>query len=494
MRDAIRSILLPVLLLQVFHTCWAQSEATSIGPVQVPYLDREIPGMAPLPDDPDDAPSPDRSGWPRYLRMEGRAGTAPFDANQRLSIGYGIYGLLETPNHGTLLIDGTYAPPNGGGTVTLRQRFMPLDGGWLTSNEMGVISPPVPDIARQPSRVFLPYSLQMGMSTSWENPGLGLQWMASLGEPGQLALQPASGFRKLPGQRMAIAGAWSPGDKLNSQSPTMGWTFAVRHENGRRVSVLDAPIQPTDFVDAQSTLLVLQHQDATHRLRGQAMTTQSSRYGGSRQGFWFDGEWSDGPLTHNASVYHLQPDLNWANLPMANDLMGASVRSAWRTRQWSAEGSIDWIDSVTGRQGQGLYATGSARWRLNRDHTIGAGAAVRSYGGKAWNSYLDWRIRNDWGNSGFRLEATREGKNANSHGLLWDQEWQMPQSWTLGTSLGIRTYRDDLVAATYSAWTAALSFSTPLTSRSSLRGNLSSEQSNQSHTRYGLNVGIAGAV
>ena len=484
-----RPLLPRFLLLSLLpaHPVWAQNGALAVAPL-APYVDREIEGLAPPPDEGDAAPH-DRSGWPRYLRAEGRAGTKPFDTDRRARIGYGIYGLLETPNHGTLSIDGTYASADSSGTVTLRQRAMPLDGGWLTSNELGVINPPVPAIVRKPSRVFLPYSLQLGLSTTWENPGRGLQWMASSGEPGRLDFLPASGFGKLSGRRTAFAGQWRIDSDPVTPAPDTGWTVALRHEDGRRVSNRDTASQPGELANAQSTLLALRHEGATLRLQAQAMTTQSSLYTGSRQGFWVDGEWDEGPRTHSLGAYRLQRDLNWAHLPMANDLAGANLRSTWRTRQWSAEGSIDWIDSVSGRTSSGFFATGSARWRLNRDHTLGAGATVRGFGGSARNTYLDWRIRNGWGTSGLRLESTHSESEPDSRGLAWDQEWLMPQSWALSTSLGVRAFQAGPADGVRSAWTAAISFSAPLTSRSSLRGNLTSEQGSHGQFRHGLNLG-----
>ncbi|MDZ4360827.1 MAG: hypothetical protein U1B84_31170, partial [Variovorax sp.] len=356
-----------------------ESPAASTAPA---YVDRVMEGLAPATDADGEGPAYDRSGWPRFLRLETRLGTQPFDQARKARIGYGIYGLLETPNHGTLSVDGTYAPRDSSGTLTLRQRGMPVTGGWLASHELGVITPPAPGIMRLPSRIFVPSAIVQGASADWENPGSGVQLQASTGEPGRLDFLPASGFRKLPGQRTSFGGQWRINAGDTDPLSRQGWTVALQHEDARRVSNLDVPTATSEIVDADSTLLALRHEGAEHRIQGQVVRTRSSDVSGERNGFWIDGEWDEGPRKHGAGAYRLEPDLSWAQLPLASDILGAYVRSSWRTRQWSAEGSIDWLDSVTNRSsGSGFFATGSARWRLNRDHSLGAGSTVRRFAG-----------------------------------------------------------------------------------------------------------------
>ncbi|WP_300649029.1 carboxypeptidase-like regulatory domain-containing protein [Hydrogenophaga sp.] len=430
-----------------------------------------------------------REGLPRFLRLETRLGTQPFDQAQSVRIGYGIYGLLETPNHGTLSIDGAYAPRDSSGTLTLRQRAMPIEGGWFTSNELGVITAPAPDITRLPARIYLPSAILRGLSTEWENPEGGLQLQASTGEPGRLDFQPANGFRQLPGRRTTLGGQWrinaSGADVLSRQ----GWTAALRHEDARGVSTLDNPQQAGDFVDANSTLLALRHESGEYQIQGQLMSTRASNVQGARNGFWIDSEWEDGPRRHGLGAYRLEPDLTWANLPVASDIVGAYVRSSWRTRQWSAEGSLDWLDSISGRTTNGVFATGSARWRINRDHTLGAGTALRSFNGTAWSTYGDWRFQNGWGTSGLRVEFTGGEGQGDSRALIWDQEWVVPQGWALSTSLGYTAYSATSSLPAENTSTGAISGAVPLTSRSSMRGNFSVERNDSGQVRHSLNVG-----
>jgi hypothetical protein len=467
---------------------WAQT--TPAAPATAPaYVDRVIENLPPEPTDDAEAYPYDREGWPRFLRLETRLGTQPFDQARKTRIGYGIYGLLETPNHGTLSIDGTYAPSDSSGTLTLRQRAMPLAGGWLASNELGVINSPAPGIMRLPSRVFVPSAILQGISTEWENPGHGVQLQAATGEPGRLDFLPASGFRRLPGRRTSFGGQWRVNASDAQPLSNQGWTLALQHEDARDVSSLDVPLQAGDIVDANSTLLALRHESAEHRIQGQVVSTQASNLAGARNGFWIDSEWDDGPRRHGVGAYRLDPELTWAQLPLASDIVGAYVRTSWRTRQWSAEGSVDWLDSVSGLSGSGYYATGSARWRLNRDHTLGAGSTVRRFNGDAWSNYGDWRFQNPWGTSGLRLEFSGGDNQADSRRLTWDQDWVVPQGWTLSTSLGAGTYADTASQPGETAWSAALSVSAPLSSKASLRGNFNTERNNAGQERHSLNLG-----
>jgi len=466
-------------------TCWPAAWAQN-APA---YVDRVMEDLPPEPADDTQDQAYDREGLPRFLRLETRLGTQPFDQARKTRIGYGIYGLLETPNHGTLSVDGTYAPSGSSGTLTFRQRAMPLSSGWLMSNELGVINPPSPRILQLPARVYLPSTILQGASTEWESPGEGLQLQASTGQPGRLDFLPASGFRKLSGQRTAVSGQWRLNAGDTNPLSNQGWTIALRHEDANRVSNQEIPTQPGDIVSASSTLLALRHEGAEHRIQGQVVSSQSSNVAGARNGFWIDSEWDDGPRKHGLGAYRLEQDLNWANLAMANDLVGAYARTNWRTRQWSAEGSVDWLDSISGRSGSGFFATGSARWRLNRDHSLGAGSTLRRFDGDAWSTYGDWRFQNGWGTSGLRLEFTHGDNEAQSRWLTWDQEWLVPPGWSISTSLGTGAYDATATQPSESVWSAALSLSAPLSSRSSLRGNLNTEQSNTGTSRNSLNLG-----
>jgi hypothetical protein len=226
-------------------------------------------------------------------------------------------------------------------------------------------------------------------------------------------------------------------------------------------------------------------------MRANATGSRPSNVPGSRSGYWIDAEIDDGPRRYGGGVFRLEPDMSWAHLPMANDISGAYLRASWRTRQWSAETAIDWLRSLSGRSDDGFYTTSGARWRLSRDTSLGAGFSLRSFAGDAWNTYADWRWTNTLGTTGLRLDLDGGESQGDRRMLTYDQEWPVPQSWTLTTSLGAG--RTEAHAATQqpaeNLWSAALNVSAPLTSRSSVRAHLSTENGSTSQRRNSINLG-----
>jgi hypothetical protein len=470
------------------------SASTDQGAAPAPYLDREIEGLAPQAADTNELPDYNAEGLPRFLRLETRLGTQPFEAERKTRIGYAVFALVETPNHGTLSADGSYAPNAKRGTLTLRQRGLPWDGGWLANHELGVINTLAPTITRLPSRIFVPSAIVQGASAEWENAGQGLQLQAATGQPGRLEGLPTSGFRSLAGRRTSLGMQWhldGNDDALATSAPGMGWTLALRHERASGVSSLDNPGLPTDFIDANSTQLAVRHASSDWRVQGQLVDTSASNVSGSRRGFWVDSEWDEGPRTHGAGVFRLEPNLTWAQQPLPSDISGAYLRTAWRTRQWSAEAAIDWLRSISGRASDGTYATASARWRLGRGSSLGTGFSVRDFDGRAWDGYGDWRFDSGWGTSGLRLELSGGASQARVHRLIYDQDWNMPQGFSLATSLGAG--RVGLHPGTgepaQDVWNAALSLSAPVGYNALVRGNLNTEQGSGSSRRWSLNLG-----
>ena len=467
----------------------AQAAATAPA---APYVDREIEGLAPETSAIESAPY-DPAGLPRFLRLETRLGTQPFDEQRRARLGFAAFALVETPNHGTLSLDGSVSPKEGRGSLTLRQRGMPWDGGWLANHELGVINTPAPDITRLPSRVFVPSSLVQGVGAEWNNAGRGLQLQAATGTPGRLEGLPTSAFKSLSGQRSSLGAQWQLGGDNADGNGTdrLGWTAALRAESARDVSLLDNPLTPADREDADAAQVALRYEAPGLRLQGQAVHNTSSRVNGGRSGYWVDGEWDEGPRRHGLGLFRLEPDLSWAAQPLPSDLSGAYARTAWRTRQWSAEASLDWLRSISGRAANGSYATASARWRLARNSSLGTGFSLRRFDGEAWDAYGDWRFASGWGPSGLRLEFGGGQSVVSRQQLIYDQDWTVPQGFSLNTSLGVGRLGRDPVSgeAPQNLWSAALSLSAPLGDSTLLRGTFNTEQGSGNSRRWGLNLG-----
>jgi len=470
--------------------------ATAASAPTTAYVDREIQGLAPDAPDLGTEPAYNAAGLPRFLRLETRLGTQPFDLQQSTRLGFSLFGLVETPNHGSLSVDGSLDPREQRGSLTLRQRGMPWDGGWLANHELGVINTPAPDITRLPSRIFVPSTLIQGAGAEWNNPGRGLQLQAATGTPGLLEGLPSSAFERLQGRRSSLGAQWHLGgdsDPSGFSGSRQGWTAALRAESARGISPFSDPLALASLEDADATQLVLRHEGERQRIQGQFVNNSSSRVVGARNGFWIDSEWDDGPRRHGLGVYRLEPELSWAGQPLPSDLTGVYARSSWRTRQWSAEGSVDLLRSITGRASSGSFVTGSARWRLASQSSLGAGFSLRRFDGQAWDSFTDWRFPSAWGPSGLRLELAGGNSVANRQELIYDQDWNVPEGFSLATSLGAgRLGRDPVTSeAPQDLWRAALSLSAPVGSRAQVRGNLNTEQGSGNSRRWGLTLGAS---
>lgn len=464
----------------------APARAQTAANAPAPYEDRIIEGLAPLTDENDGQNDYDRGGWPRYLRLETRLGNQAFDASRRARLAYALEGLLETPNHGTLSVDGSVSPSPREQTLTLRQRALPLPGGWTGDHDLGVITAPGTDLSRLPSRVLLPGTQLRGLSGQWEHNGQGLQLLAAGGEPGQLTSQPVTGFRGLGGRRHLAGAQWrSPGARTTEPD---GWSLALQHERATDVLTNTTLDNPSGRTDADATHLALRRESASHRSQAQLVSGRSGVGAASARGVWVDSEWDEGPRQHGLSLYRLEPGLSWAAQAMPADVQGATLRSQWRTRQWSAEASYDWLRSVSGRLGNGSYASASARWRIDRDNQFSAGAALRRFDGQAWNSFADWRRANDWGQSGWRLElAGGTDLQGPARVLSYDQEWAVPLGWTVSSTLGIGRYA--VAQGSDDFWSGALALQAPLSNGADLRGQLGTERRDNGQQRHNLNLG-----
>lgn len=458
-----------------------------------PYQDRVIEGLKPDTGDTQGSDAYNPDGWPRYLRFETRLGTRPFDNLQRTEGSFSLYGALDTLNHGSLSLDGTYAPRSRTSSLTLRQRGMPFAGGWTANHELGVLNSPAPSLAHLPSRITLPSSIVRGVSAEWEQPAGGLSLLAATGEPGRLESLPASGFQAQGGRRSTLGAQWHLGGQTDStKAGTLpGWSFALLHEAASGMDNDTDTSTPPGTDRASASYAALRHETDDTRIQGQLVASSATADSGRSQGFWVDGEWDNGPRTQGLGLYRLDPGLHWAQRPLASDVQGFYYRQTWRTRQFSAEGSLDWLRTVSRRAGQGVYGTASARWRLDRDNTVGGGFSARRFDGNAWSTYADWRWRNPFGPSGFRLELSGGELNPATRTLSYDQEWPVPLNWTLNTSLGVGSRGayapTEQPAETF--WSAAVALSVPVSSTASVRGNLSTEQGSAGQRRHNLNLG-----
>lgn len=465
-----------------------QSSAAKPSPAKVlpdkVYEDRVIDGLtAPIQDDDAEAEANyNAEGWSRQLRFETRLGQDSFNnQRQHRTAGVALYGLIETPNHGVLSIDGQIASNPSGSTLTLRQRGLPLDGGWFANNEIGVVGSLAPALNQSASRVYVPTYLLQGVSTEWLNPAEGLQLQASSGQPGRIDGSVAGRFEAFSGQVNSAGLQMTEGP----------WALAARVANARGLSLTSDPALSGGALDASSVQLSARRQMGAESLQANMVSTTSSRLPRVQSGFWADGETREGSVAHSAGLFWLDPGLSWAGQPMASDAAGGYVRSSWQTRQWSAEGGFDLLRAVSDPKRTGIFATGSGRWRYSRSVSVGAGASVRSFSGNAWSTYSELRWQNDWGGSGLRLDLASQTQQRTRQ-LTLDHDWRVATSWSLATSVTAGQTVFDGQRETL--WGTALSLSAPLASDVMVRGNVTLEEAGSGNSRTGINAGLSWRV
>ena len=165
---------------------------------------------------------------PRFFRIELQMGSHPLDDQTRkLRSSMGALALVETPNHGSLSIDGGYSPGTSDGTLTLRQRGIPLDGQGVLNIEAGVVDQSLLPLNRVPTRVAIPSSTLRGLSVEWLTPSDGSQLLLSSGTPGRLEPTPGSGFFR--SQADGIASVHS-----GALEHPMAWTYPCSMSGGAR--------------------------------------------------------------------------------------------------------------------------------------------------------------------------------------------------------------------------------------------------------------------
>ena len=142
------------------------------------YQDRYINGGSLPPDVAGDEDQAfDASGLSRSLQIDGVVGAIATrgggSSNNVQEDGIVAKAQWETADLGP-------SEQGEGGTVTLRQRGMPFDGGWQADNAAGDLNAPDIAMARVQPRFYLPTGTVQGFDTEWHGPS-GLQLVAGGG-------------------------------------------------------------------------------------------------------------------------------------------------------------------------------------------------------------------------------------------------------------------------------------------------------------------------
>jgi hypothetical protein len=229
----------------------AQSWAASNIPGTTLYQDKLIGDGSLAPDitNGGDVESSDTQGLARSLQVDAVASMLSArqsgSSTNEVESGFIARSQWETADYGAWSLDasaraggsGLESEQGQGGVLTLRQRGMPFDGGWVADNALGDINTPDINLARIQPRFYLPTAPMQGITTDWHGPD-GLQLVAGAGVPGIFDGIEVPDFRTLGGTTATVGVQWSPASHW-----TVGGQLVEAHDVNLAVGqVLDGVI------------------------------------------------------------------------------------------------------------------------------------------------------------------------------------------------------------------------------------------------------------
>ncbi|MGO9992706.1 MAG: hypothetical protein ACLPTF_09355 [Steroidobacteraceae bacterium] len=340
------------------------------------------------------------------------------------TVTYGVWSLDASARAG-----GSEGPSEQGqgGTVTLRQRGMPFDGGWQADNALGDLNTPEITLARLQPRFYLPTTPMQGLTTDWHGPD-GLQVVAGGGVPGFFDGIEVPDFRTLDGSTATAGAQWSPAPHW-----TVGGQLVEAHDVNLAIG---SAIDGTALISSTAGLLSAAFQDRNEQLDLNLLEGDVSGKANGVGG-WVDGSIAQGRFLQNAGVFRIDPNMTWGNQLIANNMEGGYYRLGYQGRRWLADIGIDEVHSVSGLGADTTFLTSDARYQLSRDWGIGAVTNIsRTDGGTAWSlqGYLDHP--NQWGTGRAQVEFadTSTGQDAT---LTLNQAWTTPVGVRFNSSASI---------------------------------------------------------
>lgn len=381
----LRWLLLAVLLA----SAWPASSGA--GEREDTYVDRVI--------DPADLPAFredrfhrfDESGLPRLFFVEGTWGFTDINGRNRDEFGAAASAFWETALWGAFSLDaGVYKSGSTGDYTTFGsawQRGLNLEGGWQVDNGLGVLNAPLPELQRSQVRFFMPVNPMLGAVSGWRHRD-GLQLHAGAGVPGNYTPGRLSGFETDDGHAVALAADWL-------MAPDWQAAVSMVSTGGR-----DGELSPQFGTarDGDSLFAAAAWSRADTRVQFNSLATRNDADStGSRSpyGGWIDATSRTGWYWHGYGVFYLRPDLNWGGQWMSNDASGGYYRVSHQRMRWSWSASIDHIDAISASRGDSSFASGTARYQLRSDLTVGGSGTYRSANIDAWvaDTFADHRTR-----------------------------------------------------------------------------------------------------
>src|SRR6202795_3107499 len=295
-----------------------------------PYQDRIIGGGTLTPDiSMGDGESSDSGGLAHSLQIDGvvsalHSGSSG-SASNVVENGIVVRSQWETVSYGAWSLDasgrtgGSGLGPSEqgqGGVVTLRQRAMPFDGGWLADNALGDVNTPEVALARFQPRFYLPTGAVQGLSTDWRGPS-GLQVVAGGGRPGLYDGIEVPNFRTLDGETASLGAQWSPAEH---------WTVGGQLIDAHEANLAVGPVMDGGPLQSSSTrLMSAAWADRGARLQLSLLDGQAGGKGNAVGG-WVDGSIVQGRWQQNAGLFRIDPNMTWGNQLISNDMEGGYSR------------------------------------------------------------------------------------------------------------------------------------------------------------------------
>ena len=432
-------------------------------PQPAPYVDQLIGGAAAESEEAASVDEAALSPGQRYLSAEYRAEAHyPPGGGHGLEQGVEIHLRRETLDYGDFYLEGALrhtnpaagdiaAGRNDGGRFTLYQERFPLVQGWLADSAIGVVRTP-PDFLNSSYRIFLPTSLMGGASTVVSD---GRQtFMAYAGRVGRLDGSAVPSFDATSG---TVAGA--------GYSRRAGpWRFG-----GQAISARGA----ADVPDHDAATVAAEYGSIGALVHDKAQVVADDH---SRVGAWFDGDMTVGRTRQRFGAYQLDPDLQWADVPMANDQRGAYWRADYHMLRYSLSGGADLAqtnlrDDPSKSATRSGAAYGTFSLRIDRDLTVGAGLTYQGtrtrFSSSPRGSSISANAYASWNNelgltrfdlTGFRGTASGEPDNTIDT-AAWSQEWpalgpvrlSSTLTYARESDLGVRTTRSSLGVSAHGA-------------------------------------------
>ena len=438
-----------------------------------PYRDRilspaQLPPLAPEEDAPEDS-----GGLPRSQRAE-----VLVSRNQRGDASYDEYGLRggafwETAALGSFSFDFTAfrserpGSTGVGGSATLWQRNLPLDGGWRVDNGLGVLNTPTVPMLRDQYRFFLPTVSFAGIASGWRNPDTGTELQAAFGRAGRYDGTRVVGFDVASGQVGTLGAQWR-------FSPVWSGAATALVTDGRVVPDPDGSLPPPGEAALQPGRTRALHA-AVARTAGDAslqMNLLGSAGDGldSALGVWADYAHRRGRFGHNAGLFRLEPDLAWGALPINNNVAGGYYRLSYQYARWNWTAGIDRLRTLEGPGLDGWYATGYARYQASTTLGYGASVNLRRTPDVAHSVQLFLDKRTVWGQTRLQFDQAGGEGSGDSWLLTLDQDLPLQQGRRLALSASYGAVAAEGEAATTTA-SVAFYGSADLTDTLSLDGS-----------------------